>query len=177
MTEPGEREAVLVTGVYGTGKTSVVEEIADLLEERGLPYAALDLDWLGWFSTGRMAPDAERQMVLTNLRPVVRNYLTAGARYILLAQTVRTDGELQDLRAVLPLPLKVVRLTLPLEEIQKRLQGHVTTARHRDDLPQAAASLATAEGVGVGDLTMANDRPIRQVARDILGWLGWMAAI
>jgi adenylylsulfate kinase-like enzyme len=46
---PGPAEAVLLTGVYGSGKSTVVEEMASLLEERGAPYAALDLDWLAWF--------------------------------------------------------------------------------------------------------------------------------
>jgi hypothetical protein len=41
-------EAVLLTGVYGAGKTAVVEEIGTVLEERDAPYAALDLDcWPG----------------------------------------------------------------------------------------------------------------------------------
>jgi adenylylsulfate kinase-like enzyme len=40
-------EGVLLTGVYGSGKSSVAEEIAYLLEQRGEPYALLDLDYLG----------------------------------------------------------------------------------------------------------------------------------
>ena len=41
-------EGVLVTGVYGSGKSSVAAEIAYLLEQRGEPYALLDLDYLSW---------------------------------------------------------------------------------------------------------------------------------
>jgi hypothetical protein len=41
-------EGVLVTGVYGSGKSSVAAEIACLLEQRRQPYALLDLDFLGW---------------------------------------------------------------------------------------------------------------------------------
>ena len=39
-------EGVLLTGVYGSGKSSVAEEIAFLLEQAGAPYALLDLDYL-----------------------------------------------------------------------------------------------------------------------------------
>jgi adenylylsulfate kinase len=174
MAARRDGEALLVTGVYGTGKTSMVEEIADLLEERGLPYAALDLDWLDWFNTGAMVEDTEHGMLLANVRAVIANYRSAGVGYFLLAGTVRTTSELERLRAVVPVPLKVVRLTVPLEEIDRRLQAHVTTARHRDDLPQAAADLAASPGEGIEDLTVANDRPIREVADEILGWLGWV---
>ena len=39
-------EGVLITGVYGSGKSSVAVEIAYLLEQRRQPYALLDLDFL-----------------------------------------------------------------------------------------------------------------------------------
>jgi hypothetical protein len=45
-------EGVLLTGVYGSGKSSVAEEIAYLLEQRGEPYALLDLDYLSWAGNG-----------------------------------------------------------------------------------------------------------------------------
>jgi cellulose biosynthesis protein BcsQ len=45
-------EGVLLTGVYGSGKSSVAAEIAYLLERRDEPYALLDLDYLGWAGTG-----------------------------------------------------------------------------------------------------------------------------
>ena len=41
-------EGVLATGVYGTGKTSVCEQLAELLQSAGVAYGAIDLDWLGW---------------------------------------------------------------------------------------------------------------------------------
>ena len=45
-------EGVLLTGVYGPGRDSVAEEITYLLEQRGKPYALLDLDYLSWAGTG-----------------------------------------------------------------------------------------------------------------------------
>jgi len=52
MADTRTGEGVLLTGVYGAGKSSVAEEIAYLLEHRGEPYALLDLDYLGWAGTG-----------------------------------------------------------------------------------------------------------------------------
>ena len=42
------REAVLITGLFGSGKSSVAVEMADILEKRGVRYAVVDLDWLSW---------------------------------------------------------------------------------------------------------------------------------
>ena len=37
----GVEGAVLITGVYGSGKSSVAQEIAVLLEKRNAPYARM----------------------------------------------------------------------------------------------------------------------------------------
>jgi hypothetical protein len=166
-------EAVLITGVFGSGKSSVAVEIASVLEERDVPFAVLDLDFLAWFHvTGPDDRTSEYRMMLTNLAPVVRNYLSAGVRYLILAWTVRDVPELHGLKAMLPAPLRVVRLTLPLQEIEKRLHSDVTTGR-RDDLRRASDQIAASEGEGIEDLSLSNDGPIRQVALEILDWLGW----
>jgi energy-coupling factor transporter ATP-binding protein EcfA2 len=166
-------EAVLITGVFGSGKSSVAVEIAGVLEERDVPFAVLDLDFLAWFHVA--GPDdrtSEYRMMLTNLTPVVRNYLSAGVRFLILAWTVREVLELHGLKAMLPMPLRVVRLTLPVREIETRLRSDVTTGR-QDDLRRAAEQIAAYQGEGVEDLSISNDGPIRHVALEILDWLRW----
>ena len=166
-------EAVLITGVFGSGKSSVAVEIASVLEERDVPFAVLDLDFLAWFHvTGPDDRTSEYRMMLTNLAPVVRNYLSAGVRYLVLAWTVRDAAELNGVKAMLPVPLRVVRLTLPFQEIERRLYSDVTTGR-QGDLRRAAEQIAASEGEGIDDLTISNDAPIRQVALEILDWLTW----
>jgi hypothetical protein len=164
-------DAVLITGTFGSGKSSVAVEMADVLEKRGEPYAVLDLDWLTWAWTGRDEEGGEHRMMLKNLEPVIGNYLTAGIRLFILARSLRTS-ELESLRAALAMPLRVVRLTVPWPEIERRLGADVTAAR-QDDLRDAAAWNAAAEGVGIEDMTVPNDRPVREVAMDILDRLGW----
>ena len=43
---------VLITGVYGPGKSPVAAEIAYLLGQQGWPCALPGLDYLGWAGTG-----------------------------------------------------------------------------------------------------------------------------
>ena len=139
-----EPQAALITGLFGTGKSSVAIEMADMLEQRDLPYAVIDLDWLCWGWAGG-AEGSEHRMMLANLAPVVTNYLGAGVRYLILARSIRTPAGLAP---------------------------DITAARH-DDLRDAEAWLTAGEGVGLGDLSIPNDRPLRTVASEILGWLGW----
>jgi adenylylsulfate kinase len=169
----GERdaEAVLICGVYGAGKSSVAEEIAFLLEQRGVRYALLDLDYLGWASTGSRA--AGSRLMLRNLEAVAANYLQAGIRLFVLAWFVRDGAELRGVREALGIPLRVVRLEVPLADIEQRLASDVTSGR-RDDLREAASSIAASEGAGIEDVLISNDRPIGTVARDVLTFLGWL---
>jgi len=54
-------------------------------------------------------------------------------------------------------PLGVVRLTVPLEEIERRLRSDVTAGR-RDDMRQAAAWMAESTGEGIEDLVVVKRR-------------------
>ncbi len=139
--EPACGEGVLLTGVYGSGKGSVAEEIAYLLERRGEPYALLDLDYLSWAGTGSEDRAAEFGLLLQNLTAVTANYRRSGIQRFVLAYFARSSGEVQGVREALGLPLRVVRLTVPLAGIERRLAGDVTSGR-RDDL-RAAAAIAT----------------------------------
>ena len=166
-------EGVLLTGVYGSGKSSVAEEIAYLLEQAGEPYALLDLDYLGWAATGTGDRADELGLMLQNLAAVTANYRRAGIGLYVLAYFARSSGEVQGVRGALGLPLRVVRLTVPLAAIERRLAADVTSGR-RDDLREAASSIAAAEGTGVEDVAISNDRPVGVVARDVLTFLEWL---
>jgi hypothetical protein len=165
-------EGVLLTGVYGSGKSSVAQQIAYLLEKHGAPYALLDLDYLSWAGTGGDDRAAEFGLMLQNLTAVTANYRRAGIRLFVLAYFVRSHGEVQAVREAVGLPLRVVRLTVQLPEIQRRLAGDVTSGR-RDDLREAASSIAAGEGTGLEDAAISNDRPIEVVAQDVLNFLQW----
>jgi gluconate kinase len=173
--QPSGAKAVFLTGVYGSGKTAVAEEIASVLEERGMAYAALDLDWLGLFDTGWDDDAAEHRMMLKNLQDVVGNYLAADIGLFVLALSIETQLELDAIRAALPMPLKVVLLTTPLETIHERLSSDTTTGR-QVDLLWAGVWLNEGRGVGLEDFEVLNDRSIREVAMDVMARLNWVGS-
>jgi len=166
-------EGVLLTGVYGSGKSSVAQEIAYLLEQQGEPFALLDLDYLSWAGPDTGDRTAEIELMRQNLAAVTTNYRRAGIKLFILAYFVRTAEEIHAIKEALGLPLKVARLTVPLAVIEQRLASDVTSGR-RDDLREAAASIATSEGAGLEDVTVSNDRPISVVAQEVMTFLGWL---
>ena len=170
----GSRSAggVLITGVYGSGKSSVAAEISYLLERRRQPHALLDLDYLGWGGNDFDDHAAGFGLMLRNLAAVASNYRDAGVSVFIVAYFVRDRDALQAVREATGISLRVVRLSVPLLAIEKRLAADVTSGR-RDDLREAASSIAAGEGVGVEDVTVLNDRPVGLVAREVMTWLGW----
>ena len=159
----------MITGVYGSGKSSVAAEITYLLEQRDQPYALLDLDYLGWVGDHAMG----HRLMLRNLAAVAPNYRDAGVEVFVVAYFLRDLNALHSVREALGVPLRVVRLSVPWPAIEHRLASDVTSGR-RDDLHDAALSVAEGEGVGVEDIVVSNDRPVATVAREVMSWLGWL---
>ena len=165
-------EGVLITGVYGAGKSTVAAEISYLLEQRRQPYALLDLDFLGWGVNSFDGSSAGNPFLLRNLAAVVSNYREGGISVFVLAYFVSSPDELRGIRDTGGVPLRVVRLSVPLPDIEQRLAADVTTER-QEELQEAARQIAAGEGVGIEDVVLANDRPVPVVAEQIMTWLGW----
>ena len=167
-----EEAAVLITGAFGSGKSTVAEELVDVIEQRGLPYALMDLDFLAWYFAGDR--DAESRVLRQNVEALAANFRAAGVRLFVLAGASQDRAEVDVMSRALGVPLKVVRLTVPLPEIERRLRASASTeARLRDDLPRAAEWIASGAGEGIEDLALANEGPPREVAAQIASWLGW----
>ena len=149
-------EGVLITGVYGAGKSTVAAEISYLVEQRRLPYALLDLDFLGWGVNSFDGRAAGSPFMLRNLAAVVSNYREGGISVFVLARFVSSHEQLRGIREAVGVPLRVVRLSVPLPDIERRLAADVTTER-REELREAARQIAAGEGVGLEDIELAND--------------------
>jgi hypothetical protein len=169
---PAPADAVLVTGVYGAGKSTVVADIGALLGERGERYGLLDVDWLGWFDSG-ISHREHRRSVLGNLATVSSGFVIAGVRRLALAWSVRDRDQLDEVRLALPVPLRVVRLEVPAALVEQRLSSDPTEERRGDDLRVAREWLAAGHGVGLEDLVLPGDAPVRETSEAICSWLGW----
>ena len=110
--------------------------------------------------------------MLQNLTAVVANYRSAGIRSFPPALSVESDREVAGIRGALAMPMRVVRLSVGLETIKERLSVAVTADREVD-LHWAELWLDQGTGVGLEDFTVANDRPIREVALDVMKGIGW----
>jgi energy-coupling factor transporter ATP-binding protein EcfA2 len=168
-------EGVLIIGPYGSGKSTLAAEMSYLLGLRRQPHALLDLDYLGWAWTGAGGDggrDADLAMTLPNLSAVTANYLAAGIRWYILAWYIEDSSEVQAVREALGFPMRVARLEVPLDVIGQRL-GPDPTAERQENLREAARQIESGCGAGAEDFLLQGDRPVRELATDLLTSLGW----
>jgi len=168
-----EAQAVLVTGVYGAGKSSVVADIGALLGLRGEYYGLLDIDWLGWFDAGGDRA-ARHRVVLSNVTTLCQAYLEEGVRRLALAWSIRDRAHLQATRAAVGMPMTVVRLAVDEATVRARLGSDPTEERRVDDLRVALEWLTRRRGVGLEDLQLSGTSPVREISIRICGHLGWL---
>jgi hypothetical protein len=168
-----DAEAVLITGVYGAGKSSVVADIGAVLQTRGEHFGLLDVDWLGWFDCG--GDEALHDQVLySNVRRMCAAYLEVGVRRLALARSVKDQSQLDAIRAAVMVPMRVVRLEVDESLVEQRLSSDPTEERQLDDLKVAKEWLIAGYGVGLEELRLPGDRPIRETSELICSWLGWI---
>ena len=166
--------ALLLTGIFGTGKSSVAEEIAELLEAAEQPYAAIDLDWLCWANVDGSGHE-EHEILARNLAAVAGIYREAGVQRFVLAGSVEDSAALVAIRTAIDAPMTVVKLTAPLAVIEERLGSSPTSGR-ADDFARARESLASGAGAGLEDAAIENIGPIRETALMVLEAAGWLPA-
>jgi dephospho-CoA kinase len=173
MTD-GIARAVLLTGPVGSGKTVVAMELGELLAARDLPAAVVDLDWLGWFHGPPDAPSPD-ELIAENLRVVAARFLSAGARYLVLARALTTSEQVAALKEALQgVEMTVVLVQASAETIAERLgrrdAGDVLR-EHLEESAQMARALASAN---LHDAVLENETtPPADTARELLRRLGW----
>ena len=167
--------AILLTGTVGSGKTSVAIEIGEQLEDGDVPYALVDLDWLGWLQPAPASLVTQRSALTKNLGLVWGTFREAGVERLVLARYVEDREQLDAFRGALPgVELFVVRLVAPQALVERRLRARDSGAQLVEHLAETAAFAAEGEQAGLEDAVVENgERPLRDVAADVLTAAAW----
>jgi hypothetical protein len=96
-----------------------------------------------------------------------------GIERFVLAGAIESRHDLDGVRDAVPIPLTVVRLTVPLHEVVRRLRADPTVGR-QDDLKVAIEWPDAAVGLGLEDFAVANEGAVRETSAAILERLGWL---
>jgi hypothetical protein len=167
---------LIITGTMGAGKTAVLGEASDILAERGIVHAAIDMDALGLaYLPFAASSDA---VMYDNLRSICRNYAALGVRRFLLARALEDDAQLLLCREIVPASNTVVcRLTASIELMQRRVERREPGISQQEYVARVAKLNAILDGSHLEDFAVANeDRSLTEVAREVLTRAGWISS-
>ena len=124
----GMTAALFLNGTVGSGKSATADAAGDLLAERGIPHAVIDLDALRRVWPAPAGDPFQTALELANLRDYATNATAAGAGVLVLAGVIEEASALPRYEDAVGGPVTLVRLRAGAGEVERRLR-----ARHADD--------------------------------------------
>lgn len=169
--------AVVITGTIGVGKTTLAEAISELLHERRLRHALIDVDWLGQVYPPPDPDDPYNMgLSLDNLATIWPNYVATGIRYAIVSATLESRDQLDGLMAAMPgSGCVVVLATARPDKVAERIRGREYGNLLEDFLSRTDALAATIEEARLHDFSIATDEgPPKEAATSLLNRLCWV---
>jgi chloramphenicol 3-O-phosphotransferase len=166
---------VIVTGPCGAGKTSTIWRLGEILAEREIPHAVIDVDDVRYFHPAPPDDPFNSRLALRNVAAMAANFREAGARCLLLADVIEHGEFAAAYASAIPgADVCVVRLDVPLDVLIARLEareGAATIDWYRN---RARELQGIMESRQIGDLVIdVGTHSIDTVAREIATRLGF----
>jgi len=163
--------ALLLTGTVGVGKTTLAAAVGDLLRERQVANAVVDLDELRRAWPPPAGDLFATSVLLDNLSAVAARYVGRGFSSLVLAGVLETAADRARHEKAVGMPLTVCRLVADPDVVQRRLR-----TRHTDDadglgwhLHRAGELAAIQDASAVEDMRLdVTALPVRDAAAAVL---------
>jgi hypothetical protein len=159
----------------GAGKTAVLGEASDILAQRQIVHAAIDLDALGLAHLPSAVPSDD--VMYDNLRSICTNYAALGVQRFLVARAIENDAQLNLCRDIIPAANTVVcRLTASIEEMKRRVEMRESGIAQPEYVARVATLNAVLDRARLEDFAVTNEnRSLSDVALEMLVKTGWIS--
>jgi hypothetical protein len=167
---------LIITGAMGAGKTAVLGEASDLLTQRQVVHAAVDVDALGLAHLP--VASANDGLMYQNLRSIYTNYIAAGVRRFLVARALEDESQLKLCRDIIPAANTLVcRLTASREVMEQRVAQRDPGAARNQYVSRVAKLNTILDRALLEQFSVINEnRPLTEVALEMLVKAGWLSA-
>ena len=166
---------LIISGTVGVGKSTILDEIHDLLCSADSPHACIDVDALGrsWPRRGAF----NRVSMLENLRSLWTNFHVAGALRLAVAGVVERSTDLAAYKHAVPgARITVCRLLASEPTRVARLHTREVGAGLEWHVQRTIELEAVLDAVALHDFEVLNEgRTVHDVALEVLGRVGWLS--
>jgi hypothetical protein len=164
---------LIITGSMGSGKTSVLGEASDLLAQRHITHAAIDLDASGLAHIGS---GETKTVMYRNLQCVCENYAALDVKRLLLARAIGDRTELKLCREVVSATNTVVcRLVASIETMEQRVRMRESGVAQHDYIVRVAELDNRLDRTGLEDFSVnSENRTVTDIAQEMLIKAGWI---
>lgn len=176
MPDDSTVPVLALSGPVGVGKTAVLVEIHDVLASADVPHACVERDALAWSWPER--GDFNQEVALANLASVWANFRAAGARRVVIAGVLERPEDVDGYRrAIRGARIAVCRLTAPEPLRLARLRDRERGAGLEWHLARTVELERILRDARLEDFSVENgERPLRDVAMEVLARAGWIRA-
>ncbi|KDA44269.1 AAA family ATPase [Frankia sp. BMG5.23] len=166
---------IIVTGPSGSGKTTTCWEIREILRNKDIPHALVDLDNIRWCHVPGSRDRYNRMLVLKNLSALWRNFQEAGATHLVLSGVVENHAEVVELEGAVPgARVQVFRLHLDDNELERRIRQREQGLGLDRNLARARELSEIMDRNSVGSHVVNAGRELTEIADDIVSLSGWL---
>jgi len=167
---------LILTGSMGAGKSTVMAEASDLLAQRQIVHAAIDMDALG-LACIPSAHAKNDDLMYANLASVVRNFTIAGVSRFLVARAIERREDLELCREIIPTTDAVVcRLIASVGTMQQRIREREIGILQNKFVARVQTLNDTLDLAKLEDFTISNEnRSLTAVAMEMLVKAGWIS--
>ena len=167
---------LLISGPVGVGKTTVGEEVSNLLEQRGVTHTFLDMDCL---AATYPRPSDDRfgtRLALLNLREVWTNCVAAGSRNLIISRVVETQHDVEEIQRMVPTSRPVICLLRASHRtLVKRVRARELGSGRSWHEARAIELAKSLERSAPADFVIETEgRPLPEIADEVAGKVDWV---